>query len=151
MNNTPAANAARLAEEGRLAETLGRFTLDTIGFDRDALLFQAGQASVHPRRLWPMLAGLLAMSQAATLLFFLTRSPEQATPPIVAVPGNESPSPVVEPRSTPSPDDRQQLAYRRALLRGDLDNMPMEKPTDTPSVRDKVLTVLSISSVLSDD
>lgn len=134
-----------------LAEKLGRFTPDTTGFDRDALLFQAGRASAHPRRLWPTVAGFLTLSQAATLLFFLGRVPEQPSPSVVNVPKNESPSPDFDWRSAPASDDARQFPYRRALLSGNLDELPVEKTSDNVSIPDKVLSVLSIASFLSSD
>jgi hypothetical protein len=54
-----------------LAERLSRFTPDAGRLDRDALLFAAGRASARPGRRWQALAGVLALSQLATLLLFL--------------------------------------------------------------------------------
>jgi hypothetical protein len=146
MSNNPAADAARLAETAGLAEKLGRFTPDTSGLDRDALLFQAGQASVHPRRLWPMLAGFLALSQAATLLFFLTREPEQASPRTALVPKDEAAAPQTDPIVAPVSEQPRSLSYSRALLTGDLDDLPDPKTTYAAAAPDKVLTVRSMSS-----
>lgn len=51
-----------------LPELLARFTPKEAGLDRDALLFEAGRASVRPSRTWQALAGFLAATQTATLL-----------------------------------------------------------------------------------
>jgi hypothetical protein len=134
-----------------LAEKLGRFTPDASGFDRDALLFQAGRASVQPRRLWPALAGTLALAQAATLLFFLTRRPEPAQLPLVVVaPG---PTAIDEVRPLPeSPSGKPGgLAYRRAAMTGELDDLPPVQASDRPVVADTVLSVRSVSALLSVD
>jgi len=58
-----------------LAEHLSRFTPDGSGLDRDGLLFAAGRASVRPRRRWPILAGLLTLSQTLTLFFLWPHTP----------------------------------------------------------------------------
>lgn len=49
-------------------EQLSRFTPDSTGLDRDALLFAAGRASVRPARAWKIVTGLLAASQLLTLV-----------------------------------------------------------------------------------
>jgi len=80
-----------------LAERLSRFTPDAGGLDRDALLFAAGRASARPGRRWKALAGALAASQLATLLFILwlhvpnqgadaPRSPTAPTPVAIQPP-----------------------------------------------------------------
>jgi hypothetical protein len=62
-----------------LAERLSRFTPDSAGLDRDALLFAAGRASVRPSRRWMALAGALAASQLITLAcLWPTASPSPA-------------------------------------------------------------------------
>jgi hypothetical protein len=50
-----------------IAERLSRFTPDASALDRDALLFNAGRASVHPNRGWTAAALTLAASQLLTL------------------------------------------------------------------------------------
>jgi hypothetical protein len=130
-----------------LADKLGRFTPDTTGLDRDALLFQAGRASVHPPRVWPALAGVLALSQAVTLLIFLTHSPEGATP-VVITPTPATPSVEQESNSNPSSEDVRQWTYRRAILSGNIDDLPRQPPIDNAVASGKVLTVLSLSAVL---
>ena len=54
-----------------LTDRLGRFTPEAGSIDRDAILFAAGRASVRPQRNWKALAGLLALTQALTLLLLL--------------------------------------------------------------------------------
>ncbi len=83
-----------------VTELLSRFTPDGTGLDRDALLFAAGRASARPRRHWMALAGVLAASQIATLLFLWPRTAPpvapnfvKAPPPVVAAPP-EQPAPV---------------------------------------------------------
>jgi hypothetical protein len=48
-------------------EILSRFSPDTSGLDRDALVFAAGRASARPNRRYAALATCLAVSQAITL------------------------------------------------------------------------------------
>jgi hypothetical protein len=48
-------------------EILSRFSPDTSGLDRDALVFAAGRASARPNRRYAALAACLAVSQAITL------------------------------------------------------------------------------------
>jgi hypothetical protein len=54
-------------------EQLAKFTPDSSGLDREALLFRAGQESIRRQRFWPALACALAVTQAATLAFLLVR------------------------------------------------------------------------------
>ena len=67
----------------RIAQ-LAKFTPSAGMLDRDAMLFAAGKASVRSSRLWPMLAGVLAMSQVATILL-LWPKPVQPQVPIEPV------------------------------------------------------------------
>jgi hypothetical protein len=60
-----------------LLERLSRFTPDTGGLDRDALLFAAGRESARPNRGWMALASLLAGTQALSLAMLWPRP----TPP----------------------------------------------------------------------
>jgi hypothetical protein len=130
-----------------LAEKLGRLTPDTTGLDRDALLFQAGRASAHPRRVWPALAGLLAMSQAATLLFFLTRPPEPARTVVVA-PAPETPA-LREESDRPASDEPREWTYRRAIQSGNIDDLPKQPPIENAVAASEVLTVRSVSAMLA--
>jgi hypothetical protein len=60
-------------------ERLNRFTPDAGGLDRDALLFAAGRSSVHPNRGLAALVGLLAGTQALSLLLLWPQSPPNAS------------------------------------------------------------------------
>jgi hypothetical protein len=52
-------------------ERLSRFTPETRGLNRDAVLFAAGRASARPNRVWVGLASLLAGTQALSLVLLL--------------------------------------------------------------------------------
>jgi hypothetical protein len=56
-----------------------RFTPDSTGIDRDALLFAAGRASARPNRRWQALAGALAVCQLLSFAVLWPRS-SPATP-----------------------------------------------------------------------
>jgi len=62
-----------------LAASLSKFHPDASGLDQSALLFAAGGASVRPNRRWVALAGALAATQLATLLFLCFQPPGAAT------------------------------------------------------------------------
>ena len=62
-------------------ERLSRFTPDAGRLDRDALLFAAGRNSARPNRGWMTMAGLLAGTQALSLVLLW---PPASPPP----PGN---------------------------------------------------------------
>jgi hypothetical protein len=53
-------------------DKLTRFT-PTDRFDRDDLLFRAGRASAPGRRVWIVLAGLLAASQVTTIALWFSQ------------------------------------------------------------------------------
>ena len=73
-------------------DALKGFTPDGSGLDRDALLFEAGRASVgSPARAWGFVA-LLALSQALTLGFCLLRLPERPPAAVEPPPPSFSPS-----------------------------------------------------------
>lgn len=129
-----------------LADKLCQFTPDTTGFDRDALLFQAGRVSAHRHRLWPILASVLATSQALTLLFFLTRTPEETSKPGLTVQRNspaEVESDQVMPQSASEPGV---WSYRKPLITGNVDDLPQPQLTVNSMQADKVLTVISYFS-----
>jgi hypothetical protein len=130
-----------------LTEKLGRFTPDLSGLDRDALLFQAGRASAgRQRRLWPALAGLLALSQAATLLFFLTRVTE-SSPTVVVIRTDPGGSAAVKDSPPDSPQEPSQWSYRRAVMTGDIDDLPPLKRDEASVTPPHVLTVLSTANL----
>jgi hypothetical protein len=89
-----------MPEPDPLTDALAKFT-PVAGFDRDALLFEAGRRAARPSRPWPAVAGLLAVSQAVTLIALWPR-----TPAVVPAPGPvESPAPAFEtPPSSPPSD-----------------------------------------------
>ena len=55
-------------------ERLSRFTADSRGLDRDALLFAAGRASARPSRGWKSLASALAVTQLFSLVVLWPRT-----------------------------------------------------------------------------
>ena len=61
-----------------IIDRLSQFTPNGSSLDRDALLFAAGRASVHPNRGWMAIAGVLAATQAMTLALFVLRPPAAA-------------------------------------------------------------------------
>ena len=63
-----------------LEKRLSHFTPDGTGLDRDALLFAAGRASARPKRLWPVLAGVLAISQLLSLTLMWPRTTSHVAP-----------------------------------------------------------------------
>jgi hypothetical protein len=95
-----------------VAERLSRFTPDSSGLDRDALLFAAGRAAARPERRWLAVAGGLAASQLVTLLLLWPR-----TPPSVAV---VSPGPVSGEASV-APPPSSWRALGEQILAGDGD------------------------------
>jgi hypothetical protein len=61
-------------------ERLSDFSPSAEGLDRDALLFEAGRASVPPAgRAWALVA-LLALTQVMTLLMWPARAPDRPAP-----------------------------------------------------------------------
>jgi hypothetical protein len=87
-----------MPEPDPLTDALARFT-PAPALDRDALLFEAGRRSARPSRRWPAVAGLLAVSQAVTLVALWPR-----TPVVVPTPSpTEPPAPAFEiPPSPPA-------------------------------------------------
>ena len=76
---------------------LTSFTPDAGGLNRDALLFAAGRSSVRSNRGWKTLAGLLAGTQALSLVLLWPRPTPTAdgfVEPVVAVP---EPAATLEP------------------------------------------------------
>jgi hypothetical protein len=55
-------------------ERLSRFTPDSRGLDRDALLFAAGRTSARPNRGWKSLASALAVTQLFSLVILWPRT-----------------------------------------------------------------------------
>ncbi len=112
-----------------IAERLSQFTPDGSALDRDALLFAAGRASVRPPRRWQALAGLLALSQALTLLLFLSvgmRSPRADNTPAVILEGTGAPE-------SPSPERSEYWLLRRQALEGGSEPAPAPSVSLVPS------------------
>jgi len=86
-----------------VTDRLARFTPNASGLDRDALLFTAGQRSARGSRLWPVAAGLLAVSQVVTLLALWPSEPGKT--PVVGPGPATSPLPeAITPATPPSSD-----------------------------------------------
>jgi hypothetical protein len=129
-----------------LAEKLGRLT-PSAGFDRDALLFQAGKASAPRSRFWPALAGLLALTQVLTLGLHFDRQ-SAGPPPAQNVPPPPTPLEAPSP-SVPLSDEP--ARYRRVLLTGDIDELPQPAAGRDTVAAETIWTVRSISSALTID
>jgi hypothetical protein len=82
-----------------MTDRLSRFTPNGAGLDRDAILFAAGRRSARSSRLWPLVAGMLAATQALTLVM-LWPAPAQ----VVSVPvdGHRPVEWTVPPASSPA-------------------------------------------------
>jgi hypothetical protein len=48
----------------------------------------------------------------------------------------------------PASKDPREWTYRRAILSGNIDDLPKQQPIDNAVASNKVLTVMSLSSVL---
>jgi hypothetical protein len=87
-------------------ERLNQFTPDPGRLNRDALLFAAGKSSARLSRPWQALAGVLAGTQALSLVLLLARPvpptdrlsmPVAIVPAPAAVPQPSAAGPAVEP------------------------------------------------------
>src|SRR4051812_29019628 len=88
-----------------MTDRLSRFTPTAGGLDRDALLFAAGRRSARGSRLWPVLAGLLLVSQAVTLcVLWPAELPAPVTAPAPVVPDAPVPIERGPPPVSPPPD-----------------------------------------------
>jgi hypothetical protein len=104
-----------------LIRQLSKFTPNSGGLDRDALIFAAGKSSAKPNRRWKVLASALVTSQVITLGLFLWPAnvpsmPETHQQSFVAI----EPQP---PAQTKNDDLRKYLQLRERLLSGD-GNLP---------------------------
>jgi hypothetical protein len=79
-----------------VTDQLGRFTPSAPGLDRDAILFAAGRRAGRGGWLWKAAAGLLAVSQAVTLVALWPKAPAVVVP--------EAPAPAVGPTAGPEPE-----------------------------------------------
>jgi hypothetical protein len=100
-------------------ERLSRFTPDRGALDRDALLFAAGRASARPNRGWIALSTALAVSQAATLLLWL--SPARVVP-VAPSPGTTPVIVETKPQAAEETNPSTLWALERRLL--DSDSLP---------------------------
>ncbi len=94
-----------------ILERLSRFTPDGVALDRDALLFNAGRASVRPNRGWMLTVAVLAACQLLTLTLFWPRS----SPP-TGLHEINSPGPISGETHPAPPDVAQLAALNRRLL-----------------------------------
>jgi hypothetical protein len=86
-----------------LADRLMRFTPDGSALDRDALLFNAGRASVRPAYGWKLLAAALALCQIVTLVVLWPRPAPTVPPPPLPAPAHvpsESTAPLLSQEET---------------------------------------------------
>ena len=81
-----------------LIRQLSKFTPNSDGLDRDALLVAAGRASARPNRRWQILAGALVTAQLATLGLILIRGAMSSVPPL----DHKTESTVIVQESLPS-------------------------------------------------
>jgi hypothetical protein len=115
-------------------DKLARFSPSPGGLDRDSILFAVGRASARPRRIWPAIAAILAVTQAITLtLLLLPRSP-QVMP--IQKGNSPPPAPAVEPAPDYTPDNILQVG-------SDLEQWPKESPVADPVPSGPTWTVLS--------
>ncbi len=123
-----------------LAEKLARLTPSATGFDRDALLIRAGQASARPSRYWQALAGLLLAGQLLTLALYFTKPTMlvQAPPVAVDLPDAGAAPPVVPAETPPQPSP-----YLRAIVRADIDDLPARRLDTDRAVPESIWTVRS--------
>jgi hypothetical protein len=99
-----------------LIERLSRFTPDAGQLDRDALLFNAGRASVRPKRAWGIVAGSLAASQILTLALLWPRPVQLDQTPTIA-PGSGV---LVQKESAGIAERDEIFVVNRDLVRPDL-------------------------------
>jgi hypothetical protein len=131
-----------------LAQKLARFTPDGSGLDRDALIFQAGRASVRPRPIWPIAVVLLTIAQSLTLYLYLTK-PTMLETPFAVAPHSVEPQPrdEISPAVPAISDDPRLWSHRRAILVGNIDDLPRIFPDDDLIAPEPVWTVGSVASI----
>ncbi len=114
-----------------LSERLSRFTPTGTGLDRDALLFEAGQASARPSRRWIALAGLLAASQVVcvVLVVSLVLLWPRPTPPVPVIAVSRPVPEVGAPAgSLANADAAAQAALNRQVLESPEHDLPPPRP-----------------------
>jgi hypothetical protein len=85
-----------------MSERLSRFTPNPAGLDRDAILFAAGRQSARGIRIWPVVAGLLVVSQIATLIALWPNSTAPVVPTPSANASQRSPDSSIPSASPPT-------------------------------------------------
>jgi len=121
---------------------LGSLKPSGASLDRDGMLFAAGRASVKPRRIWPALAGLFAITQCVSLVLLLN-GPRTRDVEVVVDSTPRPGTPTVE--SLPAPS-----IYVKALRTADPEALPpiIAVPAVLPD--EPIWTIKSISSVVID-
>jgi hypothetical protein len=122
-------------------DKLVRFSPSSGGLDRDAILFASGRASARSRRIWPAIAGFLAVTQAITLAALLMPRSPREMPTKTEIPATSSP--MVEPRPEYPSDGMIQVW-------SDPDRLPKESPVADPAPPEPVWTVLSAKGLSLD-
>jgi hypothetical protein len=84
-------------------ERLSRFTPDSRGLDRDALLFAAGRASARPNRGWKSLASALAVTQLFSLVALWPRTGPLAVGRGVPLAAAIQPPEILDDSTSPQP------------------------------------------------
>jgi hypothetical protein len=106
-----------------ILERLSRFTPDSGGLNRDALLFAAGRSSARPNRGWKTLATLLASTQALSLLLLWPHHNPPAGQTTVAVVTAPLPPAALEPRTSEALTSPGAWSARRRLLESGFDHV----------------------------
>lgn len=122
-------------------DKLARFSPSSGGLDRDAILFASGRASSRSRRLWPAIAGFLAVTQAITLAALLMPRSPREMPTKTEIPA--ALSPMVEPQPEYSSDGMIQVW-------SDPDRLPRESLVADPVPPEPIWTVVSAKSLSFD-
>jgi hypothetical protein len=114
-----------------VTDQLGRFTPSAPGLDRDAILFAAGRRAARGSWLWKAAAGVLAASQAVTLVVLWPKAP--AVPVPVEPPPAVAPAPEPEPPpASPPPDVWTAGSRPEVLLRSEPMTTVQFVPTGPP-------------------
>jgi hypothetical protein len=114
-------------------DKLGRFTPDATGINRDEWLFAAGRASARTPRGWKAAAGVLALTQAAILVAWLS-APRVPAPTV----------PVISPAAVSLPAEGPDAAFPyhpnsyEALSRTFDPDAPPPLPPDSSTARQTV-------------
>lgn len=122
-------------------EQLGMLKPSNAGLDRDAMLYAAGRASARPRRIWPTLAGVLAITQCLMLFVIFNGNRLLDAPPAT----NMTQRPEVPAETSPAVS-----IYARALRTADPEALPPTVAMVAVSPDEPIWTIKSISSVVID-